>query len=188
MDLPSCIHIGYRPLPELFEDISNSTYLFGDRDKPYGGLWTSVLNVEHGTDWLRYCEHNHVADSWHGTHTDHAAWQVHINPDARILHIDSEETYKFVCELYPIRTGGKHTDLQGVVTDILHVDWQAVAREYDVIWMGEDAWKYVRTWDCETILITNWSAVQGVEQHEWATRRKDHTCKRERLLREAMYA
>ena len=172
MKLPTCIHVGIKPMSDLLEPIMDS-YDFGSRDKPFGGLWTSVLDKKYGTDWLRYVQ---LRGSIIGRHGDHTAWQVHAKEDAKVLHIDSLEAYEKTKEQYPRIPENVHMVFGDSEDGVIKVDWEAVAKEYDVIWVGKEAWTHIKTWDCETILFTRWSAIAKVENHAWSTKRLIEKC------------
>jgi hypothetical protein len=182
MSIPTTIHIGEEPYYGGMHRITNYA-LCHDRDKPAGGLWCSTLDIEYGTDWLRHCELNMGgAWSWHGNHEhispenamrhkgkEHHAYHIIPSEDARILHLEDEEDYEIVKELYPL--AGRTMLSYGV--EITGVDWEAVAQDYDVVYVHKEA--CVRSWDCDTVLFCNfkWECV-GI--HEYAEKVRERRC------------
>lgn len=183
MQLPVCIHMGEEPDMSKLVPIFNDDISSFSRDKPYGGLWTSPLDIEHGTDWLRWCDSSIGGGSacfWHGNNAarrrqdkQHGAWQIHPSPDARVLYIEDLEDYEIVTELYPLKTTGWNCTTD---SPIYNVDWFALSQDYDIVYVAKDAYRWVDSWDCETILFMRESAIEHWEIHTWAEKKRKEVC------------
>lgn len=125
--------------------------------KPSGGLWTSPLRPD-GTGrlvsgWIRWCEDNSFAAP--------AAPVTLIIPDpsARIAVVDSH------ADLLGLETAYRDHDeaLLNVSPRVWPlVDWVAMSREVDAVWLTDDgqwATRFTQPglygWDCETVLWLN---------------------------------
>jgi hypothetical protein len=163
MNMPTLIHIGDEPSRDRMHRITNMGHIF-DHDKPRGGFWCSTIHPMYGCDWIRAAKELNILNR-HASH--HTAWAVMPRYDAKVLHIEDNEDYEILTQLYPLPTGRMCGYMDGTTEEIMYVDWEAVAKEYDVIWVHKEAVEWMRDWDCETVLFTNWESVGYVDKHAW---------------------
>jgi hypothetical protein len=149
--LGELIHYGttqYRPELVVVQNIP-------DWNKPWGGFWTSPVDSAHG--WADWCR---------GANTRKCkaanSVRVRLHENARLLIIDTDEDIKAL----PIQT--KHQLREHIPEDFRHIfpiglDFEALARDYDAIWVtvaGLGRSRHhgqltLQMWDCETVLILN---------------------------------
>lgn len=119
--------------------------------KPAGGLWTSPLR-DGVTGWAQWCRE----EQW-GT-PDAPVTRILPNPGARVYVIDT------LADLVQLEAAFPSADssLPAEIKMWPQIDWQAVASEYDAIWLTEEGqWRTRHStpslygWDCETVLWLN---------------------------------
>jgi hypothetical protein len=144
------VHFGSSRLDrQLFEEISNISYCGGL--KPFGGLWGSN---ENGYGWSEWCHDNEF-----NVDKLEVSFKFKIQEGSRVLNVLNDELKQYsMCQIdFPFNR-----------TPILnHIDWEKVKSDYDAVYIaaGSNNNLYHRYygWDCDSILVLNFDAVEEVE-------------------------
>lgn len=155
------------------EELKRESFLFGNKDlpmkdlsflnKPSGGLWASPLieNGEFLSAWEEWC----YCESFNLDSLEKYV-QFKLKETARVLIIDSEDTYIEIMEKYK-------KDLYSVFHMNRYVlDFDKISKDYDAVFLTESAaWTmhlYLQSrndyadfnsWDVESIVILNFDAI-----------------------------
>jgi len=146
------------PAQHLMTPVRNRIY----RDKAEGGLWTSPEGSGFGwDDWCR-SEMPH----WLGDR-----WVLTVVGEPRVLAIDSLTDLELACLRFPAPPSDPSWGFARPPGP--RMDWEAVAVEYDAVWLteaGQWATRFSEPdlygWDCETVWWTRWmfSDVRAAER------------------------
>lgn len=135
-------------------------------DKPDGDyvLWTSPVDSSYG--WSEWVEDEKWYSGWA---SGPPRWDLVLSAEARVLRIDSVLDLQELAGLYPVapeRNVIAKMALEYAVMARVVVDWPAVARDYDAVWLtaaGQEVTRFSEPslygWDCETVVIFRASAV-----------------------------
>ncbi|MHA1757370.1 MAG: hypothetical protein ACTSVV_11410 [Promethearchaeota archaeon] len=112
--------------------------------KPIGGLWASPLNSEFG--WKDWCK----AEMSKRECNPYNAFYFKLKENAKVYIIDSFKD-------------AMNCILMKGINNKLHIDYEAMSRKYDAIFLtvkGEKETRFSKPlslygWDCESILIMN---------------------------------
>lgn len=118
--------------------------------KPRGGLWTSSYDAELGSDWIQWCQ----AEDFQVPRGGWPSFILEVDPNARILTIDSYEDLASACERYAITSDFPITIL----------DFERMAQDYDAMHLtatGQMATRLTHPvslygWDCESTIWFRW--------------------------------
>jgi hypothetical protein len=104
-------------------------------NKPRGGLWSSPVDSKWGWyDWSKANDFGDLSTSFRFIFKGNA---VVIND------------YRSICELPSLEGSMKFFDSTPLI------DFESVAEFYDAIFVRCGALRYLRAWDCETVLVFN---------------------------------
>lgn len=135
------IYLGHKPNKDLMLPVSNGFVKGG------GGLWTSTYKEEEISGWVQWCKmeefytHDNLDD----------LWLLTVNPEAKILVIDSEKDAE---EIYKEFGFSLHGIMKGL-------DFVKISQQYDALNLTEEGQFRTRFtlensfygWDCES---THW--------------------------------
>lgn len=134
------IFMGNCPNPNTIGNIVQQSYSCKPRS---GGLWTCPLDPECASAWWKWClDENFDHHSLHGS-----VWGLQVLPSAKIYKIHTHDDLIWLQSQYPLQN---------------RVDYSAVARDYDGIWLTNDGQWATRLpekgpdlygWDCECVLF-----------------------------------
>lgn len=132
----SLIHYGAKKYkPELIKPITNI-----NREKPYGGLWTSPIDSNWG--WKNWCDSENFREC-----NIENSFTLKLYDWSKICVIDS------VSDLM---------NLPYYENYMKFLDFEEIAKNYDAIWLtdnGQTKTKFSNPslygWDCESVLILN---------------------------------
>lgn len=140
------IHYGYKTFENKYwNEINNQTTHF----KPSGGLWACPVKARY--NWIDWCENNEFRlDKYRRDNY----FTFELNSDAKIFTMQN-------------RKDSQSLPVINSQDRILSVDWEAIAKEVDVLYLTEIGYfklKYFINsagmgWDCESILILNKNAI-----------------------------
>lgn len=141
---------GTKPDKQKMHAIGNWTHW-----KPYGGLWTSSYH-EGSSGWVEWAQGENFKSYRH-------AWL--LRPvEARIFELDGRNALTELIQRYSLRDSFMREPM---------VDWQALARDYDALWLPDTHLRMesmlVYSFDCESTIWFRW-CFQGkperVELHD----------------------
>lgn len=142
------VHFGSSRLDRnKFKDISEETYCRGL--KPRGGLWGSNESVE-SYGWRKWCRDNeYECDT-------SSYFRFRLKDSARFLVVTGDELLE-----------QNHLYEMGYPPSRTYKDWTSIRERYDAVYIAAGSvqslyFKYYG-WDCDSILVLNFDAVEEVE-------------------------
>lgn len=128
-------------------------------NKPKGGIWTSTMNIDGSSQWLKWAYRERFA--FH----DRDVYALWVDPEATVFNVDNEESCLRLIEEYglvPDHVEGKERPLDAFGRNLQNVDFVKLSQDYDGLRFSGDysinsaTYLKFNGWDAESTVWFDW--------------------------------